>query len=141
MGERNAIGGFGFIILSLIGDFVYPLRYMLLVAVFLIICDLRFGVKAAKKRGEEVRFSRAGRRTINKMVDYLCWFFLACSIELSCRKFTTLGYAPYFALLVVYVFELNSCYKNYFEAKGIEVKLDILKWFKSKTGIDIEEKK
>ena len=42
------------------------------VAAVVIVCDLFFGCEAARKRGERVRISRAVRRTVNKMCEYLC---------------------------------------------------------------------
>ena len=72
MSERNTISAMGSVFMSGFMDFIEPLKWFMLLALILIIVDLRFGIAASKKRGERIRFSRAGRRTINKMVDYLC---------------------------------------------------------------------
>ena len=61
----------------------------LMLGLVLVMVDLRFGLLAAKARSEEIRPSRALRRTLNKMVDYLCWVTLA---EVCSRTFgITLG--------------------------------------------------
>lgn len=122
-------------------DFIEPLKWFMLLAVILIFADLRFGISAAKKRGEQIRFSRAGRRTINKMVDYLCWILLAGAIGKAFGLPFDLPILPAIVLLVIYGFEINSCYGNYFEAHGKKVKVNIFKYFSKKTDIiDVEEK-
>jgi len=45
---------------------VHDMRWMIILALILILSDLWFGVRAAKARGEKVRKSRAGRRTFIK---------------------------------------------------------------------------
>lgn len=55
----------------------------LIVAFVLIIADLIFGIEAARKRGEVVRFSRALRWTVNKAVEYACWIILAASLAVA----------------------------------------------------------
>lgn len=82
---------------------------------------------AAKKRGEKIRFSRAIRRTINKMVDYLCWVTLAevCSMTFE----ITIG-VPVISmgmLFIIYGIEINSCVNNYLEYKGIKKKFNFYK--------------
>nr|DAY88011.1 MAG TPA: holin [Caudoviricetes sp.] len=122
-------------------DFIEPLKWFMLLAVILIIADLRFGIAAAKKRGEQIRFSRAGRRTINKIVDYLCWILLAGAIGKAFGLPFDIPILPAIVLLVIYGFEINSCYGNYFEAHGEKVKVNIFKYFSKKADIiDVEEK-
>lgn len=111
-------------------------------ALILIIADLRFGVEAAKKRGEKIRFSRAGRRTINKIVDYLCWVLLAGAIDKAFGASFDIPIFPALILLVIYGFEINSCYGNYFESHGKKVNVNIFKFFSKKTDIiEMEEEK
>ena len=71
MQERNVISGTTATIFSSLADGMESLAVWLLVAFVLIVADLRFGVRASKKRGEKVRGSRVVRRTINKLVDYM----------------------------------------------------------------------
>lgn len=116
-------------------DFIEPLKWFMLLALILIIADLRFGITAAKKRGEQIRFSRAGRRTINKIVDYLCWILLAGAIGKTFGTSLDMPILPAMVLLVIYGFEINSCYGNYFESRGKKVKVNIFKYFSKKTDI------
>ena len=59
---------------------LYSMRWMIALAIILILTDLWFGVRASKYRGEKIRKSRAGRRTFNKTVDYLCYLFIGVTI-------------------------------------------------------------
>lgn len=77
MQERNIINGTTTALVSPFLDFYENLIPFLLLAIVLIFVDSRFGVAAAKKRGEQIRPSRKWRRAINKLVDYICWVTLA----------------------------------------------------------------
>ena len=55
---------------------LYDLRWMILLAIILILSDLWFGISASRVQGIAIRKSRAGRRTLNKLVDYICYILL-----------------------------------------------------------------
>lgn len=106
----------------MLADFYGHLAPWLLLGMVLVFVDLRFGLLAAKARKEEIRPSRAWRRTFNKMVDYLCWVTLA---EVCSRTFEiTLGLpvVSMAMLFIIYGIELNSCVNNYLEYKGVKKK-------------------
>ena len=47
---------------------------------------------------------------------------------------------PALVMLVVYGIEINSCFANYFEAKGKKIKVNIFKFFAKKSDIiEVEE--
>ena len=52
-------------------------------ALVIIALDLLYGIKAAKHRKERVRFSTACRRTVSKIVSYICWLIL-CFVVFRC---------------------------------------------------------
>ncbi len=140
MDERNVIGGVTATALSSLFDFVEPLRWLLMLGAVLIVADLRFGLRAARVRGDKIRPSRAVRRTINKAVDYICWLLLAGSIGATYGESIGVTILPLLVMLVIYGVEINSCFANYFEAKGKHLRVDIFKWFARKTDIiTIEE--
>ena len=123
MNETNNLFSAAMAALGMVlADFYGHLAPWLLLGMVLVFVDLRFGVLAARVRGEEIRPSRAWRRTLNKMVDYLCWVTLA---EVCSRTFgITLG-TPLVSmamLFIIYGIELNSCVNNYLEYKGIKKK-------------------
>lgn len=142
MHERNIINGATAVVLSEFADFLYPLRWLLILAGVIILVDLRFGIKAARRRGEKIRFSRAGRRTINKAVDYLCWTMLGGTLGKAVGEPFGLPLLPVMVLLVIFGFEINSCYNNYFESRGKKLKVNIFDFFRRKTDIiEIKEEK
>lgn len=134
-GERDVLGSMGALMLGGFADFLHPLRFFLLAGVVLTLADLRFGIEAARARREEVRKSRAVRRTVNKMVDYLCWTLLAGALDKAFGVPLDMPLLPALVLLVVYGLEINSCYANYFEARGKKVRVDIFRIFAKKTDL------
>lgn len=143
MHEKNIINGTFAVFLSGFFEFLEPLKWLVLCGIILIVVDLRFGVMASKKRGETIRTSRAVRRSINKLIDYTCWVLLACALEHTFAEPFHIPLLPTLVMLVVYGVEINSIFANYFEYKGLNLKVDIFKFFKKKTNdiIDIEEVK
>ena len=135
MTERNVLNGVTAVLLSDFVTFFYPLKWFSLLAGLIVLADLRFGVLASKKRGEVVRFSRAVRRTINKLVDYACWLFLAGAFGQAFGHFFDEKILPSLIMLVIFGVEINSCFSNYFEYHGKRVKVDIFKFFSKKTDI------
>ena len=140
------------IIIALYGgvtEFYYPLRWWIVAALVLIILDARWGISAARKRGEKIRPQMTFKKSIGKVVDYICWVTLASVFgkmfdDSSWINFLNLEVANValseIALLIfVYVFEFLSCYSNYCEARNID-KWDLMSWFKKKTGLEIEKK-
>ena len=87
-----------------------------LVASFaVIICDLCFGVRKALLMNEEVRVSRAVRRTMGKMLTYFWFVCMACTIEVAAGG--TLGIDKW-SCLVVCFFEFCSIVSNILKPKG-----------------------
>lgn len=85
-------------------------------ALVIVALDLLYGIKAAKHRGERVRFSTACRRTVSKIVSYICWLILASTLAVSFHK----DWIEWFVLALVYGNEFASIVGNYLETKGIE---------------------
>lgn len=112
---------------TIIANFYAHLAPWLLLGMVLVLVDLRYGVMAAKARGEQIRFSRAWRRTINKMIDYLCWVTVA---ELMSRTFAVSLGVPLVSmtmLFIIYGIEISSCVNNYFEYKGVRKRFNFWK--------------
>jgi len=113
----------------------------LFLALILIVADLFFGVKAALRRKEKVRRSRAIRRSIDKICAYVLWILVAYSVgEVFDISIESLPF-PIIAIGIIYFIEIESIYKNYFEWQGINIKINLLKFFTKKTGGIIEIKK
>lgn len=129
MNERNIISGFAATVLSPFADGWQYLFVWLIVACALILGDLRFGIMAARKRGEKIRGSRAIRRTINKFVDYLCWVSIAMVLGGSFGHIFGVPLLAAIIMVVVCGVELSSIYDNYFEYKGLKKRFNVWKFF------------
>ena len=111
----------------------------MIVALPLIILDLNFGIKAARYRGERVRFSKAFRRTFGKMVEYAAWICFAATATLA------FGYKwiQIVVLGAVILNEVASVISNYYETKGLRIKwANVINWFVGlfgkKHGVDTD---
>ena len=135
MTDRTTIQSIVASVIAGCSEFIGPLKWVFLAALVLIAVDLRFGVAAARQRGEIIRFSRAVRRTLNKMTDYVCWILLAGALGQAFGDPFGIPLLPLLILLVIFGCEINSCYSNYFEAHGKRMKVNIFKLFAKKTDI------
>lgn len=146
MQDRNIIGATTSIGLAPFIDFYQSLTPYIILAIVLIVADSRFGVEAAQKRGEVIRQSRKWRRAINKLVDYICWIGLAGVFSNAYSEAFGIPALSGIVLLIVYAIEITSCFNNYFEYKGIKLRLSFSaifdSWFKrvSKSSESIIEK-
>lgn len=110
----------------------------LFISLIVILLDLHFGIKAARTRNEEVRWSRAIRRTLGKAFEYFCWSVLASSISVA----TNLEIIQTGIMLVVIGIECISIFQNWLTIKkGKKVTVDIPKVVESvisdKIGADV----
>ncbi len=126
-----------------IAEFYSHLSTWLILGGVALLVDLRFGIKAAKSRGEKVRTSRAVRRTLNKAMDYLGFVTLA---EMLSRTYGASIGVPVVSmgmLFIIYGIEISSILNNYFEYKGLPWRIDILKFLRKKTelaeAIEVDE--
>ena len=121
-------------------SFERMLPYLIIAAVVILI-DLVFGIRAAKRKGDRIRISRAIRRTIGKAVEYFCWVVLASSLAVA-TGYTIIETG---LMLVVIGVELISIAQNWYLWKfghKAGVKVDAAKVIESvveaKTGANIE---
>lgn len=146
MQDRNIIAAATSMSLMPFIEFYEALTPYIILAIVLILADCRFGVEAAQKRGETIRQSRKWRRAINKLVDYICWISLAGVFSNAYSNVLGIPALSGVVLLIVYAIEITSCFNNYFEFKGIKLRLSFnaifREWFKkvSDTDVDITEK-
>lgn len=129
MQERNVISGTTATIFSSFVEGWESLVVWLVVAFVLILADLKFGVQASMKRGEKIRGSRVIRRTINKMVDYICWISIAWVLGNSFGKVFDIPLLVAIIMLVVCSIEISSIFDNYFEYKGLSKRFNVWRFF------------
>lgn len=129
MNERNVITSVMATMFSPFVDGWQEIIVWFIVVAVLIICDLRFGIGAARKRGEKIRHSRAVRRTVNKFVDYICWISIAWVLGGSFGQIFGISLLPAIVMLGVCIIELSSIIDNFCEIKGIKKKINAWKLF------------
>ena len=127
MQERNIIAGFAASVLSPFIEGWQQMLWFLILAIILILGDLRFGIAAAKKRGERIRPSRAVRRSINKLVDYICWLSIATVVGINFGTVFDVPLLSVIIMAIVCIIELSSIIDNYLEYKGIKKKVNLIK--------------
>lgn len=118
-------------ILSECTNILYDLRWMVLLAIVLILADFWFGVSASKMKHIEVRKSRAGRRTINKLIDYICYVLIGVTIGKAIGE--PYGFNPHIVavsiMVLCYCFEIDSIYGHICTLHGIKKNFSIWKIF------------
>lgn len=119
-----------------VADFFSTMGVWMVFAVALILADLRFGVLAAKSRGEEIRGSRMRRRTMNKVFDYGCWLFVAYTCRHSVGIVFGVSLVSTAIVLYVYLNEVASALNNYSEYKGLKKRLNIWKLITGRHDIE-----
>lgn len=76
--------------------------------------------------------SRAVRRTVNKMCEYLCWVMLGITISIGFAA----DWLKYLIFAIIYGNELSSCLSNYFAAKGKRITFNVFSLLGRRLGID-----
>lgn len=106
---------------------LYNLRWMILLAIILILSDLWFGISASRVQGIAIRKSRAGRRTLNKLVDYICYILLGAVLGKAIGE--PYGMNPIVVsitvMVICYCFEIDSIYGHICEIHGIKKRYSI----------------
>ena len=69
------------------------------------------------------------RRTVNKLVDYICWISIAWALGSSFGKIFHIPLLAAIVMLVVCIIEVSSIFDNYFEYKGISKRFNVWKFF------------
>ena len=90
---------------------IYDLRWMLTMIAMLLLTDLWFGIADARRKRTAIRFSKAGRRTCCKAVEYL--LYLVTGAILGLAVFEPLQWASHtvtaaVALTLAAVWEIDS---------------------------------
>lgn len=110
---------------------IFELRWMVAATVILTFIDFYWGSRESLLHGDHWHFSRAGRRTFSKIVEYLTYLLLGCVIGFSiteplgiCSHVVTSAIGLGFGCL----FDVNSIVGHVLAVKGIEVKFNVWKF-------------
>jgi hypothetical protein len=126
MNEKSALwsnaiqGSFAGIASAFITQTLEHMIPWLMVSAAVILCDLAFGVRKSLIMGEEVRFSRAVRNTMGKMVTYFAFVCMVCMICVASGE--QYGIDKWSCLLVCFI-EGCSIVGNILKPKGIDFNL------------------
>ena len=113
-------GSFAGIASAFIGQTLSHMIPWLMVTAAVILCDLAFGVRKSLIMGDEVRFSRAVRNTMGKMVTYFAFVCMVCMICVASGE--QYGIDHWSCLLVCFI-EGCSIVGNILKPKGIDFNL------------------
>ena len=122
----------GYIFLGEMKQVVFDLRWMFLFILILITADFILGIiDSIIKRGEEFRFSRAGRRTMCKFIEYNSYLVLGFTFGIAVLQ--PVGICNYMissigGLLLAIIFEADSIKDHICAIHGIENKFSVKKW-------------
>lgn len=110
---------------------IFDLRWMLVLIVVLILGDFWFGVSESLKKRERFRFSRAGRRTCNKAVDYIAYLMLGAILGMAI--FEPLGIASHTVTAAVglglgMLWEIDSIVGHICALHGIRNRISVKKF-------------
>lgn len=117
---------------SFIGEIkgvVFELRWMLAFIIVMIVADFVLGIiDSVVKRGEDFRFSRAGRRTMCKFIEYNSYLVLGFMFGIAILQ--PVGICSYTissmcGLSLAFVFEFDSIADHICAIHGIKNKVSI----------------
>lgn len=117
---HTTTGGFAAIAGAFVIESLQHMIPWLIVSCAVILCDLAFGVRKSLLTGEKVRFSRAIRATMGKMVTYFAFVCMVCMISVASHNEYPID--VYSCLLVCFI-EGCSIVGNILKPKGIVVNL------------------
>ena len=95
----------------------------LIVTCAVIVCDLCFGIRKSMILGEDIRFSKAMRRTMGKMVTYFSFVCMVCMVSVAAG--TDYGIDKWSCLLVCFI-EFCSILSNILKPKGYSLNVKVL---------------
>ena len=128
--QLAVIGGYTF--LGEMKQVIFDLRWMFLFILILIAADFILGIiDSIIKRGEEFRFSRAGRRTMCKFIEYNSYLVLGFTFGIAVLQ--PVGICNYMissvgGLCLAILFEADSINDHISARHGIETKFSVKKW-------------
>lgn len=112
---NGVTSGFSVVATAFIQESLSHMVPWLIVTLSVILCDLAFGIRKSLIMGEAVRFSKAVRRTMGKMVTYFAFVCMVCMVEVAAGG----GYGvDKWACLSVCFVEFCSIVSNILKPKG-----------------------
>lgn len=114
---KTILGGFGAIASAFVVESLEHMIPWLIATCAVIVCDLACGIRCSLIMGEHVRFSRAVRLTMGKMVIYYAFVVMVCMVCVAAGGDTKID--VYACLLVCFI-EGCSIFSNIMKPKGYD---------------------
>lgn len=112
-----------------IGNVIFELRWMLALIVAMIFADFVLGIiDSVSRRGEDFRFSRAGRRTMCKFIEYNSYLVLGFTFGIAIlQPLNVCSYtvSSMCGLGLAIIFEFDSIMEHICVIHGLENKVSI----------------
>lgn len=94
----------------------------IIAALPLLVGDLHFGWNRARYlhkegKGDKPTVTKAAGMTIDKAFSYICWILISTTLSIAFGS----DILKYTIMAIVYIKELISCFRNYYNAKGYDV--------------------
>lgn len=118
--DKIVAGGLAGIATAFVQESIEHMIPWLIVSAAVIICDLACGLRKSIIMGEQVRFSRAVRRTMGKMVTYFSFVFMVVMINKASGSRYDIDM---YSCLMVCFLEMCSIISNILKPKGIELNI------------------
>ena len=120
---QGVSSGFAAVATAFIQESLSHMVPWLIVSCAVILCDLAFGLRKSMLMKEEVRISRAFRRTMGKMVTYFSFVCMVCMINVAAGN----DYAiDKWSCLLVCGIEFLSIISNILKPKGYSLNVKVL---------------
>lgn len=127
--QLTVVGVYSFV--EEIRGVLFELRWMLALIVVMIVADFVLGIiDSVVKRGEDFRFSRAGRRTMCKFIEYNSYLVLGFALGIAILQpvgICSYTVASMCGLAIAIVFEFDSISEHICDIHGIKNKVSIKK--------------
>lgn len=109
---------------------VYELRWMILAVVVLVVADFVTGLTASVRlNGEDFRFSRAGRRTMGKLLEYFGYLIIGVALGKGLEPLGMFTYMQFSAVCLGFaaLWEVDSIMGHICDLHGITAHFSIKK--------------
>ena len=120
---QGVSSGFAAVATAFIKESLSHMVPWLIVSCAVIICDLCFGIRKSICMQEEVRVSKAIRRTMGKMVTYFSFVCMVCMINVAAGNDYAID--KWSCLLVCFI-EFCSIISNILKPKGYNLNVKVL---------------
>ena len=106
---------------------LWGLRWMITLAILLVVSDFWFGISDSRHNDVPVKPSTAVKRTVNKVIDYICYVLIGATLGKAIAE--PYGIDPIVTAITImvfcYGFEIDSIYKHICRLHDIEPKYDL----------------